>query len=56
MLFFFFLIDQSGYCYFCSVMRSFCVLTWRGNFVFIYMRINTYINIYYGWALGKVEF
>lgn len=36
----FVLIDQSGYCYFCSVMRSFCVLRDGQGIVFnirIYM-------------------
>lgn len=50
MLFFclFVLIDQSGYCYFCSVMRSFCVLR-DGQGIFFY----TYIYIYIlGWVGG----
>lgn len=46
---FFFLIDQSGYCYFCSVMRSFCVLTWRGNF-FLYIYAYKYIYKYILWV------
>lgn len=43
MLFLFVLIDQSGYCYFCSVMRSFSVLR-GGQGIFFY----TYIYIYSG--------
>lgn len=36
----FVLIDQSGYCYFCSVMRSFCVLRdGQGIFFLIYIYI-----------------
>lgn len=38
----FVLIDQSGYCYFCSVMRSFCVLR-DGQGIFL-----IYIYIYPG--------
>ena len=38
-LFFFFLIDQSGYCYFCSVMRSFYVLRDGRGFFFLYIYI-----------------
>lgn len=40
MLFFLFvLIDQSGYCYFCSVMRSFCVLRDGQGIFFIHIYI-----------------
>lgn len=42
MLFLFVLIDQSGYCYFCSVMRSFSVLR-GGQGIFFF--IHTYIYI-----------
>lgn len=49
MLFLFVLIDQSGYCYFCSVMRSFSVLR-GGQGIFFY----TYIYIYIlGWV-GRI--
>lgn len=45
----FVLIDQSGYCYFCSVMRSFCVLRdGQGIFFNIHIYIYTYIYIYSG--------
>lgn len=53
MLFFvclFVLIDQSGYCYFCSVMRSFCVLRdGRGIFFYTYIYIHIYI-FWGGWG------
>ena len=39
----FVLIDQSGYCYFCSVMRSFCVLR-DGQGIFF----NIHIYIFWG--------
>lgn len=42
----FVLIDQSGYCYFCSVMRSFCVLR-DGQGIFF--NIHIYIL---GWVGG----
>lgn len=45
----FVLIDQSGYCYFCSVMRSFCVLRDGQGIFFKY----TYIYIL-GWVGGFV--
>lgn len=50
MLFFclFVLIDQSGYCYFCSVMRSFCVLR-DGQGIFFN------IHIYIFWGGGRVS-
>lgn len=44
----FVLIDQSGYCYFCSVMRSFCVLR-DGQGIFFKIHIYIYIL---GWVGG----
>lgn len=46
MLFLFVLIDQSGYCYFCSVMRSFSVLRGGQGIFFLY------IHIYIFWGGG----
>lgn len=43
----FVLIDQSGYCYFCSVMRSFCVLR-DGQGIFFNIHIYIYTYIYSG--------
>lgn len=40
----FVLIDQSGYCYFCSVMRSFCVLR-DGQGIFFKIHIYIYSGV-----------
>lgn len=36
------LIDQSGYCYYCSVVRSYCVLR-DGKVFFVFVFIRAYI-------------